>query len=60
MLPTMGNARSYVRERARVTTVTRLCARVDLPVLFRTEKLACWLGSSGKPLAVTDWISKLT
>ena len=47
-----------VRERARVTMVTRLCVRVEDYGLFRIEKSPCWLGNPNEPLAVTDWISK--
>ena len=53
-------SKPYVRERARVTMVFRLCARVERSVLFRIEELSCWLGSPSEPLAVADWISKLT
>ena len=47
-----------VRERMRVSMVTRLCARAERSVLFRIEKSPCWLGNPNEPLAVTDWISK--
>ena len=46
-----------MRERTRVTMVTRLCARVKHSGLFRIEKSLCWLGNPSEPLAVTDWIS---
>ena len=51
----------HARGRARVTMATRLCARVEQPVVwFRIGKSPCWLGNSSGPLAVTSLISKLT
>ena len=56
-----GNYRGpHARGRARVTMVTRLCARVEHSVWFMFEKLACWRGSPSEPLAVAGWVSKLT
>ena len=49
-----------MRERARVTMVTRLCAGVEHSVLFTVEKSPCSLGNPSETFAVTDWISKLT
>ena len=61
MFSTCGPHRElHARERARVTMVTRLCARVQLSVLFRLEKSLRWPGNPDAPLAVTDCISNLT
>ena len=50
----------HARGRARVTVVTRLCARVEHSVLFRIGKFPCWLRSPNEPLAVAGRISRLT
>ena len=60
-VPHYGNHKGpHARGRARVTMVTRLCARVERSVWFRIDKSPCLLGNPNEPLAVTDWISKLT
>ena len=46
-----------MRERTRVTMVTRLCARVKHSVLFRISKTLCRFGNQSEPVAVADWIS---
>ena len=50
----------HARERARVTMVTRLCARVARSVLFRIRSRHVGLENPSEPLAVVNWVSKVT
>ena len=45
----------HARERARVTMVTRLCARAQgIVICFRIQETPCLLGGAREPLVVTD------
>ena len=48
-----------VRERARVTMATRLCARAEHSVNFRISKTLCCSANPSERLAMAHWISKL-